>query len=51
MAILIKFCHFSAKIALYVKISIILTRFYVEKSIIFPSFGIRNRRVRENIVS
>jgi len=51
MAILAKFCHFSAEIAPYVEISIILTGFYVEKTIIFPSFGIRNRRARENIVS
>lgn len=51
MAILAKFRHFSAKIAPYVEISIILAGFYVEKTIIFPSFGIRNRRARENIVS
>ena len=50
-AILAKFCHFSAKIAPHVEISIILAGFYVEKTIIFPSFGIRNRRARENIVS
>jgi hypothetical protein len=35
MAFLAKFRHFSAKIAPYVEISIILTRFYVEKTIIF----------------
>ena len=35
MAILTKFRHFSAKIAPYVKISIILAEFYVEKTIIF----------------
>lgn len=35
MAILAKSRHFSAEIAPHVEISIILTRFYVEKTIIF----------------
>ncbi|WP_290726529.1 hypothetical protein [Fibrobacter sp. UBA2449] len=35
MAILAKFRHFPAKIASHVEISIILTKFYVEKTIIF----------------
>lgn len=35
MAILAKFRGFLAEIVPYVEISIILTRFYVEKSIIF----------------
>ena len=36
-AILAEFRHFSEEIAPYVEISIILARFYVEKTIIFPT--------------
>lgn len=38
MAILAEFCHFSAKIAPYVEISIILAGFFVEKNYNFLDF-------------